>query len=141
MIQWIALAVALDAENKANNIQDAIGDLDRRSRVSGDSFLIVRPVDIEIEWVPDGKYFGIFPKTKEVWSLAKKPYGTFSIRRSDILNLREYEAGGVTYVWVGIHEESADIYLDGRRQRALRIPGTIEQVTAVLNGQASEVKS
>lgn len=140
MIEWISLALAVDAESKANEAVDTSNDSARRSRVSGDTFLVVRPVELLETWVKDGYRLGIFPKQKRVLSLAKKPFGTYSIRRSDILGLEEHDFGSDKYVKMKIREE-ADIWLNDELQFEIRIPSTIEQVTKVLNGQALNIKS
>ena len=138
MIQWIALAVAVDANEKAKNAQGVAQEAEHNSK-SGSALVIVRPVDLvkdENDNPPAGTgFFGrLFYFRREI--LDKEPWGVLSIKKSDILNMQEYKDGlGQPYVSLRV-SEYAKIKRDGLDGYIikLRVPGTIEQVAGAIGG-------
>lgn len=130
MIQWIALAVAVNANSKAG---DALENSEKQKRNNGDPFIVVKPFGFSFirDEMQKGFFSSIFPSGRSV--LDKEPFGSFSIRRSDIINLSEHkDDDNKTYVAIQLYEE-ADIVINDQLEELIYIPGTLEEVTAVLN--------
>lgn len=137
MIQWIALALAVDAENKAGEAREKAEEANHNSR-SSSVFVIVRPVNFI--HVPTGepkiKFLGIFPYTPTKKVLDKKPLGTFSIKRSDIENIEEgQDADGTKYCRLAISEYAKLEDDEENTIIGLYVPGSIEEVTRILEGR------
>lgn len=135
MIQWIALALAADAESKAARAK-SIADNANRNSVHESALVIVRPVDLVEKPVREAKGFwdGLFIETKEV--LSDRPWATLSLKKSDILNMREYQDGdGKKFVRLAI-SEYADVKRGNSTMIGLYVPGTVEEVSAILDGRA-----
>lgn len=133
MIQWIALAVAVDANGKASDARNKADEANYKSG-SGSPLVIVRPVDLESVPVrePNGFWDHLLLPYKKV--LAKAPWATLSIKKSDILNLREYtDADGAKYVLVRI-SKYAQVYRGEGHVAGFYVPGTIEQVAGAIGG-------
>lgn len=127
MIGWIALIMAADAESKAGSANNkARAAKNKINEIAGDPFVIVQPFELEeVSSAPKNASFWkhLFSCNKLV--LEKKPFAKWSVRRSDIRDLSQrYDADGKPYVKVCTSSE----------YRNFRIPGTLERVTAVLNG-------
>lgn len=140
MIQWIALAVAVDANGKASRAGEA-ADQARHDASAGSQLVIVRPV--EMVEVPSGqptwKLFGLFPIVPQKKVLSKTPWATLSIKKSDIINLQEYQdEDGTKYCRLEISEYAkVTKYVPGeghRTQIGLYVPGSIEEVAGAIGG-------
>lgn len=131
MIQWIALAMAADAECKASRARDLAENADRNA--AGPSpMVIIRPVDLVTTKRPGATGFFSFLDLVEM--ISDHPWGTISIKRSDILNLSQYQDDlGKKYVFVRISEH-AQVWRGDKHKIGLLVPGTIEEVTAILEG-------
>lgn len=136
MIQWIALAVAVDANDKAGQARNAADKA--RHDGSGSELVIVRPVDL-ID-VPSGeptwKLFGLFTMTPKKEVLDKEPWSTFSIKKNDILNIEEFvDDDNQKYCTLTI-SEYAKIRRSGIEGVIIRIkiPGSIEEVAGAIGG-------
>lgn len=138
MIQWIALAVALDSNSKAGKAVDGAEEAKHNSK-GNSPLVIIRPVMLVDE--PTGetwKLFGIIIVRITRRVLADKPWGTFSIRKSDILNISESaDQAGQRFCTLKISKYAGItkyIFGDGECVvEELFIPGTIEEVAAVID--------
>lgn len=127
MIQWIALAVAADAETKASEAKKrAIEARNASNEAAGDLFVVVQP--FKLETVSSAKKSAnflkkLFSSNKEV--LSKKPYAKWSFRRSDIRGMTQnFDDDSNPYVKI----ETSPGYVD------FFIPGTVEEISEILNG-------
>jgi hypothetical protein len=139
MIQYIALGLALDAEGKSSAAVKKAREAKRSARQIGmDPFVILRPVELETVWVSSN------PKVKgwRQWFtpgnyksvLNKEPIATVSIRRSDILSIKEYSDGDDNpYVYLRISED-AKVMIGDDLYIGLKIPGSANKILKVLNG-------
>lgn len=140
MIQWIALAMAADAECKAGRANaKSKRALHESKRGLEDHMIIVRPVDLdEVPAKETGSFWSqLIAGTKRV--LSKEPWAVLSIRRSDIESLRGYEDdNGNPFVTLTISKYANVTRIlpsDGEvRVTELEVPGTIEKITKILNG-------
>jgi hypothetical protein len=138
MIQWIALAVAADANSKAGQARRAADEANATSHQNqgfGSSLVILQPFDLVKKPVREATGFwdSLFIPTKKV--LSDEPMEKISIRKSDLLNFKEYkDDDGKPYVWIGISEYAKISHPDGGLRIAARIPGTLEEVTAAIGG-------
>ncbi len=138
MIQWIALAVAVDANDKAGQARATAEQAEHNSK-SGSSLVIVRPVDLvtdESDLPPNGA--GFFGRMVHIRRkiLDKEPWATLSIKKADIINLEEHKDGlDQPYVTLRV-SEYAKISRPGWENYIikLRVPGTIEQVAGAIGG-------
>lgn len=140
MIQYIALAVALDASATAHDAQNEID----RSRVSpgGGGMLIVRPVRLRTIWRgPKAKKTdSSWTKVKKFFSgkayhiLEKQPWAELALNTSHIENLSQRKDDDLNkYVVISISHHAGVENSDGDQVGALCIPGTLEDATAVVN--------
>lgn len=135
MIQWIALAMAADAESRAARANETANEANRNASIGGSSLVIVRPVDLVKvpERVAKGFWDSLTVGQKKV--LGTVPWATLSIKKSDILNLREFQdEDGAKYVRLQI-SEYANVYRGDSHIIGLYVPGTMESVAAVLDGK------
>lgn len=132
ILPWISLAVAADANASAHDAKDKANEANSNSRTKP-TMLIVRPVDLES--VPTRKpagFWDVFISSKNV--LGQSPWATLGIKVSDVQNLREYkDDDGVPYVRIQI-SEYANVCIDGDHVIGLKVPGTIEEISKIING-------
>lgn len=130
MIQWVALALAADAECTASTAKAQSNTaLRRANEAGGDPFVVVQPFnfqEVSAASKTDGFWKTLFAGNKLI--LEKKSFAKWSLRRSDLRNLEQgYDGDNKPYVKVHTSPEYADFY----------VPGTVEQVSAALNGKRS----
>lgn len=139
MIQWIALAVAIDADSTAHNAQNLSAQAEHQSK-SNSSLVIIRPVDLiddESHQLPEGSNFWkhlCFSRRK---ILSTVPWATISIKKGDILNLEEYKDGAgqpLVRIQISVYAKVKRQYEDGYVV-SLYVPGTIEQVAGAIEGK------
>jgi hypothetical protein len=141
MIQWIALAVAVDANSKAGQARSTANKA--RHEDSDSSMVIIRPVDLIL--VPTGEpkvplLFGLISHTPQKKVLAKEPWATLSIKKRDIINIKEkLDEDGQKYCVLNI-SEYAEIFrrknnYDGPEMiTSVNIIGSIEEVAGAIGG-------
>lgn len=135
MIQWIALAVAVDANGKARSAQEQAEQA--YNNVSGSSLVIIRPVDIISD--PNDKPkegAGFFSRLLHLPRrvLSTTPWATLSLKKGDLLNFREFEDdAGSKYVRIEI-SQYARVFRGELHMTALYVPGSIEEVTSAIGG-------
>lgn len=139
MIQWIAMAVAVDANCRASRARDAANYAEHQTRKSGvDPMVTVNDFDFEL--VPNKSARNLLQKLAVPYErvLCKSPARKFVVKRSDIEHLREYrDAGGNSYVGISI-SPYANLWLNSETRLLIaRIPGTLEEVSAILNGETA----
>lgn len=136
MIQWIALAVAIDAEGKAANAQRTASEAAETAHNNGPAQMVILHdfgfdrVEIRPNRTFWDKFFGTGLKNV----IQKKPMKKFSVKRGDILNMEEFtDDDGTPYVKIKL-SEYAKIkgYSEDRILISVDIPGTLEEAAAVL---------
>lgn len=142
MIQWIALAVALDADGKASSAQRAAKRANDYANLPGSSTMVILR-DFELVDVPvrksNGFWDGLFVPTKQV--LGDKPHMEYSVPFHYIQNLKQQEDDdGNKFVRVSISEYAGLKNNGGNTIIGAYIPGTLEEVSAVLSGKPSKRK-
>lgn len=143
MIQWIALALAIDAEGKSAQANRRARSANRRSKRGANvGFVILRPADLQEKFEPWDKTKGFWwnlSNNKKKYVLDDKPFATYAVHESDILSLKEKtDSNRTKYVEVSI---STDAKLDagnGNYWISLNIPGSIETVAGVINSARSQ---
>lgn len=139
MIQWIAMAVAVDASSKAQRAKDTADYAEHQLRKSSvDPIVTIQDFDSELVPNRDAKNYWqklLFARSRILY---KSPARTFAVKRSDIENLQQYRDGnGNPYVCVSI-SRYANLWLNSETRLLIaRIPGTLEEVSAILNGETA----
>lgn len=138
MIGFLALALAADAESKANNAnrnaQEA-GELAQRRAGLDSAFIKVS--DFNIVNKPERESTGFFDSltvgTKKV--LADKPCNTYSVRRSDITRIEQrYDGDSKPYVNLYLAKYARIPLGNDMVLTAFSVPGTVEEAMQILNG-------
>lgn len=135
MIQWIALAMAVDAEGKADGAKRAADEANDTAHKGLDSRMVIIS-DFDFSDVPSrersffDKLLGLGMKRV----INENPTCKFAIKRSDILNLREkFDDNGTAFVYITISKYAK---IPGSEEGSVRvgstIPGTLEEVAKVL---------
>lgn len=138
MIQWIALALAADAESSAGIANEKANEALHSSNLD-QTMIIVRPVDLIEVPIRKSKGFWDGLGIPSKFILSKTQWVELSIRRGDVKSLiGRKDDDGNFYVKLGI-SKYASIYRklqdgDIQLQTELIIPGTLENVTSILNG-------
>jgi len=129
-LPWFALMTSMSAQATASQAEDAAKEALSKSGGGGNQFFMVQPFELV------GVYTGSFwkdlfcTKTK----LDSKPWAKLSIKRSDIQNIKQCEDDvGNQYVFMAI-SEYAYVRKNGNIQIGLYVPGTVEEISRVLNG-------
>jgi hypothetical protein len=127
LLPWIALAVAVDSNGKAAKALKTAG--------RPTNFVIVRPVhQVTVSLAEDSAsvWQKLCAGTKCV--LDKKPYGEYGLRTSDVIGMEQFEDDDKTpFVRLAISEDAGIRDEEDRHMIGLFIPGTLEEVAAVIN--------
>lgn len=139
MIQWIALAMAADAESRASDAQETADAAMYKARSGPAQLVTIHDFDLHTVLVDDsikGFWKRLFAAKKEV--LEKEPAFKVTIKTSDILNIKEAkDDDGATYVQLKISQYACvrKSEFSSNIVNMLFVPGTLEEVTAILSGK------